>query len=113
MDSPASGQRLIFDRLLRWRGAALAGLLLFTAVLGVFAARVRPDYSIEMAFPRFDQSRVYYERFKKDFPFEDATALVVVEASDIYTAAGLRRIAALETDLARINGVVDTPGLTT
>ncbi len=113
MDSPASGWRLAFDRLLRWRGAALAGLLLFTAALGVFAARVRPDYSIEMAFPRFDQSRVDYERFKKDFPFDDATALVVVEASDIYTGAGLRRIAALESDLARISGVVDTQGLTT
>ena len=111
---PAAGPSgRFFDVLLRRRWETLGVLVVLTGVLGAFAARVRPDYSIEMAFPRFDQSRVDYERFKKDFPFEDATALVVVEAPDVFSREGLRRIAALEHDFARIEGVVDTQGLTT
>src|SRR4051795_12728352 len=74
---------------------------------------VQPDYSIEMIFPRFDRSRVDYDRFKKDFPFEDAHAIVVVEAPDLFTPAGLRRVSALEQALAEVPGVVDTQGLTT
>lgn len=105
--------RQFFDLLLRRRGAASGVVLLFTAILGVFAARVRPDYSIEMAFPRFDASRVDYERFRRDFPFDDATALVLVEAADIFSPEGLRRIAAIENDLGRLEGIVDTQGLTT
>jgi predicted RND superfamily exporter protein len=103
----------IFDRLLARRWLATAGLLAMTGVLGVFAARVKPDYSIEMGFPHFHKSRVDYERFKKDFPFEDAHAIVVIEAPDLFTPAGLARVAALEHDLGSIPGVVDTEGLTT
>src|SRR5262249_51889846 len=80
---------------------------------GFFAARVKADYSIEMLFPSFHRSRVEYEHFKKDFPFEDAHAIVIVEASDLFTPDGLRRVAALEDDLGSIAGVVDTEGLAT
>ncbi|PYQ05785.1 MAG: hypothetical protein DMF82_07635 [Acidobacteria bacterium] len=105
------GPRL-FDRMLGAPAVAVTVVLLFTAVLGAFAARVRVDYSIEMAFPRFDQSRLDYERYRQDFPLDDAVALVVVEAPDLFTPDGLRRIGALERDLAAIDGVVDTWGLT-
>src|SRR5512146_2555803 len=103
----------IFRALLSRRALAVAGILALSGVLGSFAAKVQPDYSIEMIFPRFDRSRVDYDRFKKDFPFEDAHAIVVVEAPDLFTPAGLRRVAALEDELASIPGVVDTQGLTT
>lgn len=103
----------VFARMLRHRLLAIGAVLALTGVLATFAAKVRPDYSIEMAFPTFDKSRVDYERYKKDFPFEDARAIVVVEAADLFTPAGLRRVAALEKDLALIPGVVDTQGLTT
>src|SRR3954468_13457041 len=103
----------IFRSMLSHRLLAALGVVLLTGVLGVYAARVQPDYSIEMIFPRFDRSRVDYDRFKKDFPFEDAHAIVVVEAPDLFTPAGLRRVAALEQALAEVPGVVDTQGLTT
>lgn len=99
--------------MLRRRGLALSVLVSATAVSSLYAARVRPDYSIEMAFPRLDHSRADYERFRQDFPYEDATALVVVEASDIFTRTGLQRIGSLERDLVRLAGVLDTQGLTT
>lgn len=103
----------IFRAMLGHRAAATVGVLALTALLGGFAAKVKPDYSIEMIFPRFDRSRVDYDRFKKDFPFEDAHAIVVVEAPDLFTPAGLGRVAALEQELGEIPGVVDTQGLTT
>jgi predicted RND superfamily exporter protein len=102
-----------FDRILRFRWAAVGLVLLATGLGAVFAARVRVDYSIEMAFPRFDESRMDYERYRLDFPLDDAVGLVVVEAGDLFTPAGLLRLAALEKDLAGIEGVVDTWGLTT
>ncbi len=110
---PEHAHAPIFQAMLGRRGLATLAVLLLTAILGAFAARVQPDYSIEMIFPRFDHSRVDYDRFKKDFPFEDAHAIVVVAAPDLFTPAGLRRVAALESDLAQIPGVVDTQGLTT
>jgi hypothetical protein len=106
------GPRL-FDRMLGAPAAAVGAVVLFTAVLGGLASRVRVDYSIEMAFPRFERSRVDYERYRRDFPLDDAVALAVVEAPDLFAPEGLKRIGALEHDLAAIEGVVDTWGLTT
>jgi predicted RND superfamily exporter protein len=103
----------IFRAMLGRRALATVAVLVLSGVLGAFAAKVQPDYSIEMIFPRFDRSRVDYDRFKKDFPFEDAHAIVVVEAPDLFTPAGLGRVAALEKELAEVPGVVDTQGLTT
>lgn len=109
----ASKGSWFFDMLLRRRGLLLLFVVALTGILSAFAAKVRPDFSIEMAFPTFDKSRVDYERYKKDFPLDDAQAVVVVEAPDVFTEAGLRRIGALEDALGRIPGVVDTQGLTT
>ena len=61
-----------FERMLNRRGLLALALLALTAVLGTFASRVRPDFSIEMAFPTFDRSRIDYERYKRDFPLDDA-----------------------------------------
>jgi predicted RND superfamily exporter protein len=97
--------------LLRRRAATALVLVLVTGVFGASAAKVKPDFSIEAMFPTFDQSRVDYERFKRDFPFEDARALLLVEARDIFEPAGVARIAALEADLARVPGVLDTQSL--
>jgi len=103
----------LFDRMLARRWWALLAVLALTAGLGVFAGRVKPDFRVEMLFPDHDQRRVDYERYKKAFPLEDARALVIVEAPDLFTPAGLARIAALETELAKLPGVSDTEGLTT
>jgi len=103
----------VFMALLQHRWLALAAVVAFSIPLMLAGARVRPDYSIEMAFPSHHESRVNYERYRRDFPLDDATALVVVEAPDLFTPAGLKRLAALEADLGRIEGVIDTQGLTT
>jgi len=103
----------LFEKMLRRRRLTVALILAFTAGMGALASRVHPDFSVEMAFPSFDRSRVDYERFKRDFPFEDARAILAVEAPDLFTPAGLHRLAALEDDLQHIPNVIDTRGLTT
>lgn len=110
---PASWLLRLFTALLRHRSWSALAVLAFTGVLAAFAARVRPDYSIEMGFPRYDRSRADYERYKREFPLEGARAVVVVEADDLFAPTGLARVAALEQDLALIPGVVDTDGPTT
>jgi predicted RND superfamily exporter protein len=97
--------------MLRRRGVTALALVLLTGVFAVRAASVKPDYSVEHFFPTFDQSRVDYERFKRDFPFEDARAVVLVEANDIYRQSGLTRIAALENELGKVAGVLDTQSI--
>ena len=109
--SPAyAGEGALRALLARPRSAA-AALLLLTLAAGALATRVRPDFAIELLFPRHDPARLAYDRFKAEFPLEDAHALVVVEASDLFTRPGLARLAALERDLEALPGVVGTQGL--
>lgn len=100
-------------RLLERRGLLALLVVALTGGLGFFAARVKPDHSIELLFPTFDKSRVDYDRYRKDFPLDDAHALVVLEAPDLFSPQGIARVAALEDDLGRIAGVLSTDGLTT
>lgn len=111
--SPPTPAARFFARMLAQRGLLFLALLALTALFGTFASRVRPDFSIEMAFPTFDRSRTDYERYKLDFPLDDAQAVVIIEADDLFSPAGLRRVTALEDALARLPGVVDTQGLST
>ena len=70
--------RRLFELQLRQRWPALVMLLLMTAgSLALTAAYVRPDFSVEYLFPERDRSRIDYDRYKLDFPYEDARALVV------------------------------------
>jgi predicted RND superfamily exporter protein len=106
--------RGFFEALLTHRRLSIALILVFTAATGALAAaRVRPDFAVEMMFPERDRGKQDYDRYKRDFPYDDAHPVVMVEAPDIFTPEGLARIAALEKDLSAITGVVDTDGLTT
>ena len=100
--------------LVRHRAFTFAGVLALTALsVGLAAARVRPDFSVDHVVPVRDPARRAYERYKADFPYGDARAVVIVEAADIYTPAGLERLRALARDLGALEGVVDAEGLTT
>ncbi len=66
-----------------------------------------------MMFPERDFSKRDYDRFKLDFPYEDAHPVVVVEAPDLFTPAGLRRGKLIPVGKQGINPVhSDTPGST-
>ena len=66
-----------------------AAAVALTLLLGAAAARVRPDFSLEQLFPIWDQQRADYDRFKAAFPGEDARAVVLVQADDLFTSAGV------------------------
>lgn len=102
-----------FEVLLRRRWLSVLGVLVVTGVLSAFAAKVKPDFSVEHYFPSGSAIEQDYARFKADFPYEDALAVVVVEAEDLWSRPGLERVKALEEDLAKLPGVLDTDGLTT
>ncbi|HVY62629.1 MAG TPA: hypothetical protein VHF22_13300, partial [Planctomycetota bacterium] len=91
-----------FEGFLRRSGSWLLAVLALSAILGFFGLRVHPDFSVEYLFPEKDAAKTDYDRYKKIYPYEDARALVMVEAPDLWTPAGLARIAALEKDLAAI-----------
>ena len=55
----------------------LAGLLLITLGLGVFAARIRIDAAIENLLPSDSPDRQYYETVKAVFGSEEATVIGV------------------------------------
>lgn len=101
--------RLLSDRLV----AGVAALLLLTGGLGAAGTRVKPDFGIELLFPSHVEARQDYDRFKESFPFEDAHALVLIEAPDLFTPAGLGRLQALEQDLEALDQVEETQGLLT
>jgi predicted RND superfamily exporter protein len=104
--------RRFFDALLGHRLLALLLLLAATGALGQFAARVRPDSSIEAMFPFWDPVRQVYDRYKDTsrFPYDDARALVIAEGPDLWTPAGLARVATLEAELRGVTHVADVEG---
>lgn len=92
-------------------GLASLVLAVLTALAAASAARIRKDFSIEHYFPAWNVARADYDRLKADFPAEDATALVVAEATDLLSGPGLQRLQALERDLEAIADVRDVVGL--
>lgn len=102
---PTGGAYAFYARALERVPAATAAVVLLTAVLGAFALRVHPDFAVEYLFPEAGEARANYDRYKEIFPYDEARALVMLEAPDLWTAQGLGRIAALERDLGAIKVV--------
>jgi predicted RND superfamily exporter protein len=100
----------LFAWLLSHRALGFTLVVGLTVLLGFFAQKVKPDYSVEHLFPVRTPSREAYDRFKRQFPSEDAVAVVVVEATDLFTPAGLSRIQSLERDLRTLPGVAEVIG---
>ncbi|MBL4847058.1 MAG: MMPL family transporter [Planctomycetes bacterium] len=101
-----------FDHILEKRRLlAVAAVLGLTVVALIGAVQVRPDFGIELLFPTTDPARVDYDRFKEAFPHEDAHALVIVQAPDVFQVPVLERLEALEAELAKLEWVEETRGL--
>ena len=102
--SASSGDRWehFFQGFLRRAVPWVGVLTLLSLPLVFFASKVHSDFSVEYLFPDHDQAKTDYDRYKAVYPYEDARALVMVEATDLWTPAGLARVAALESDLAAI-----------
>lgn len=83
-----------------------------TVALGVVAARIRVDSSIENLLPAHDPERLYYEDVRKQFGSEEILVIGVF-ADDVFAPDTLARIDRLCEGLAAIDGVEEVLSLTT
>jgi predicted RND superfamily exporter protein len=96
------------NALARWFGRhpllTLVAHGLLTAVLGMYALRIRIERSIESLLPVGDAEMAYYDRARAMFGNDDV-AVVGVQAHDLFAAPTLEKIARLTAALAAIDGV--------
>jgi uncharacterized protein len=92
----------------RMRGVAFV-VLLTALALGAMA-KLRVDLSIELFFPTQHKSRLEYDAYRKEFGFDDAQAIVVVEAPDVFTNEGLDRVRAIEDEFRAMPEVAGVQG---
>ncbi|MDX2166689.1 MAG: MMPL family transporter [Deltaproteobacteria bacterium] len=89
----------------------LAVIAALTVGLGLCAARVRIDPSIDNLLPTHDADRAYYETVKTVFGSEEASVIGVF--GEVFTPATLASIDRLSTQLAALHGVREVLSLTT
>ncbi|MHC4392950.1 MAG: efflux RND transporter permease subunit, partial [Planctomycetota bacterium] len=92
----------------RW----LTALLLIGACIPAvqLAGKVRTDQAVEHMFPVADPTRETYDAYKAIFPYDDAHAIVVMEADDLWAEAGLVRADRLEEEFRALEGVIKVDG---
>ena len=90
--------------LVRYPVLFVAANLLVTAVLGVYALRIRIESSLESVLPAGDPEVEYYTRVRATFGSDDV-GVVGVRADDIFAPATVEKIARVTDALARISGV--------
>src|SRR5437899_11634750 len=101
--SPAGMAR--FARwLVRYPIVFVAANLLITAVLGVFALRIRIESSLESVLPAGDPEVEYYTRVRATFGSDDV-GVVGVRADDIFAPAPVQQLAGVTDALGRISVV--------
>ncbi|MBI4516975.1 MAG: MMPL family transporter [Deltaproteobacteria bacterium] len=98
-------------RWLRYPLAVLAANLLMTAALGLFAARIEIESSLESVLPAGDPEIAYYAGVRAAFGSDDV-AVVGLLAPDIFASATLAKIASLTEAIAGIEGVERVLSLT-
>ena len=90
--------------LVRYPVLFVAANLLVTAVLGVYALRIRIESSLESVLPAGDPEVEYYTRVRATFGSDDV-GVVGIRADDIFAPATVEKIARVTDALARISGV--------
>lgn len=118
----------MIERFFTWvvahRRTVIGGWALVLLLCAPFALQVKPDFAVEQFFPRGDDVRAGYDRFKESFPAEDAQVAAFMDAGadglDPAELETLERIAALFvdaglTDIAHVGNskrlVVDAAGV--
>lgn len=90
----------------------LAVMLAITAVLGLYASRIRVDSSIENLLPADDPDKHYYNDVKAVFGDEEISVIGVF-ADDVFAPATLAKVDRLSTRLAALDGVHEVLSLST
>jgi predicted RND superfamily exporter protein len=90
--------------LVRHPRPVVAATLLVTALLGVFASRLRFESALANVLPAGDPAVAFYERVRQQFGSDDV-GVVGVLADDVFSPATLTTIARLTAALGELPGV--------
>src|ERR1051326_823454 len=90
--------------LVRHPVAVLAANLFVTAVLAVYALRIRVESSLESVLPKGDPATAYYEKIRRTFG-GDNVAVVGMRCDDVFAAPTLEKLARVTEALGKIDGV--------
>ena len=97
--------------LVRHPVAVLAANLFVTAVLAVYALRIRVESSLESVLPKGDPATAYYEKIRRTFG-GDNVAVVGMRCDDVFAAPTLEKLARVTEALGKIDGVERAVSLT-
>lgn len=82
----------------------IAANLLVTAILGLYALRIRVESSVASVLPVGDPEIEYYAKIRETFGSDDI-AIIGVRADDLFAGLTLKKIARVGDTLATIRGV--------
>ena len=100
--APASPRlAALFRRVVRWRGAILAGYVLVIPVAGFLALRIPSDNAIERMMVESDPDYAATRAFQNVFP-EPPAILLLAEVDDPFHPDALEAIRAFEQALSRV-----------
>src|SRR5262245_48161592 len=97
--------------LVRHPRPVVAATLLVTAIMGVFASRLRFESALANVLPTGDPAVAFYEKVRQQFGSDDV-GVVGVLAHDIFEPATLATIARLTAALAALPGVESVLSIT-
>ena len=97
--------------LVRHPVAVLAANFVVTAVLGLYAVRIRVENSLQAVLPKGDPATAYYEKVRRTFG-GDNVAVVGMRCADVFAASTLTKLAHVTEALGKIDGVERAVSLT-
>ncbi|HJW68024.1 MAG TPA: MMPL family transporter [Candidatus Binatia bacterium] len=96
------------DRVAAWLARhprrVVVATLLVTAVLGIFAVRVRVESSLESVLPAGDPAVAFYDEVRRQFGSDDVGVVGVI-ADDVFAIPTLEKIARVTAALGKLPGV--------
>src|SRR5262245_26946884 len=107
---PARMERLA-AWLVRHPRRVVVATMLATAVLGVFAVRIRIQSSLENVLPAGDPAVAFYDEVRRQFGSDDV-GVVGVLADDVFSVATVEKIARVTSALAALPGVQSVLSIT-
>jgi uncharacterized protein len=103
------------DRVAAWLARhprrVVVATLLATAVLGVFAVRVRIESALESVLPAGDPAVAFYDEVRRQFGSDDVGVVGIV-ADDIFAIPTLEKIARVTAALGKLPGVQSVLSIT-
>jgi uncharacterized protein len=103
------------DRVAAWLARhprrVVVATLLVTAILGIFAVRVRIENALESVLPAGDPAVAFYDEVRRQFGSDDV-GVVGVLADDVFSIPTLEKIARVTAALGKLPGVQSVISIT-